>query len=87
MTYMTKIMLSGIAINTGYFDKTNDKLLGKAKQYTVDMVIFTCLNFHEFPILRLFTKFRIREFSFFFSSAFIIIIFAIFLNSRICPPR
>ena len=31
---------------------------------TVDLVIFACLNFREFLILGLFTKFRIREFSF-----------------------
>ena len=54
---------------------------------TVDLVIFTCLNFREFLILGLFMKLRIREFSFFFSSAIIIIIFARFLNSRYCPPR
>ena len=46
-----------------------------------------CLNFREFPILGLFTKFRIREFSFFPSSAIIIIIFTRFLNWRICPFR
>ena len=55
--------------------------------YTVDLVIFACLNFREFLILRLFTKFRIREFSFFFSGSNIMIIFARFLNSRVCPPR
>ena len=33
---------------------------------TVDLVIFACSNFREFLILRLFTKFRIREFSFSF---------------------
>ena len=48
---------------------------------TVDPAIFPCLNLHEFPILRLFTKFRIREFSFCFSSAVIIIIILEFLNS------
>ena len=53
--------------------------------YTVDQVIFACLNFREFLILGPFTKFKIREFSFFFSSSIIIIIFARFLNSRICP--
>ena len=36
--------------------------------YTVDLVILACLNFREFMILGLFTKFRIREFLFFFSS-------------------
>ena len=55
--------------------------------YTVDLVIFASLNFREFLILGLFTKFRIREFTFFFSSVIIIIIFARFLNSRIRPAR
>ena len=55
--------------------------------YTVDLVIFACLNFREFLILGLYKKFRIREFSFLFSSAIIIIISAKFLNSRVCPPR
>ena len=45
---------------------------------TVDLVIFVCLNICEFLIL-------ICDFLFFFSSAIIIIIFARFLNSRICP--
>ena len=52
---------------------------------TVDLVIFACLNFREFLILELFTIFLFREFSFFFSSAIIKIIFARFLNWRICP--
>ena len=54
----------------------------------VDLVIFVCLNFRGFVILGLLTKFRIREFHFtlFFSSAVIIISFARFSNSRICPP-
>ena len=52
--------------------------------YTVDLVIFACLHF---LILGLFTKFRVGEFSCSFSSAIIIIIFARFFNSRICPPR
>ena len=43
-------------------------------QYSVDLVIFACLNFREFMILGLFTKFRIREFSIFFSSAIVLII-------------
>ena len=55
--------------------------------HTVDLVIFACLNYREFFILGLFAKVRIRELSFFSSSAIIIIIFARFLNSRICPPR
>ena len=53
---------------------------------TVDlviMVIFAIFNFREFPNFQVFTKFRIREFSFFFSSGIIIIIYARFLNSRI----
>ena len=54
---------------------------------TVDLVIFACLNFREFLILGLFPKFRIREFSSFLNSAFIIIIFGRYLNSQICPPR
>ena len=45
---------------------------------TVDLEIFACLNFREFLIFGLFTKFRIREFSFFFSSAIMIIISARF---------
>ena len=53
------------------------------KFYTVDLVIFACLNFRKFPILGLFTKFRIGEFAFVFSSNIIRIIFARFLNSRI----
>ena len=54
------------------------------------MVIFACLIFPEFLILvgLLFTKFRTREFSFFFTNnAIIIIIFAIFLNLWISSPR
>ena len=31
---------------------------------TVALVIFACLNFRKYLILGLFTKFRIREFSF-----------------------
>ena len=54
---------------------------------TVDLVLFSSLNFREFLILGLFTNFTIREFSFFFRSAIIIIIFAGFLNSRIFLPR
>ena len=57
------------------------------EMYTVDLVILAWVNFREFQILRFFTKFKIREFSFFFSRAIIIIIFARFLNSRICRPR
>ena len=53
---------------------------------TADLVNFACLNFREFTIWRFFTKFRIREFVFFSSSA-IIIIFARSLILRVCPPR
>ena len=52
---------------------------------SVNLIIFACLNFREFLILGLLTKFRIREFPFFFCSAIIIIIFARFLISRISP--
>ena len=38
------------------------------KLTTVDLVIFACVNFQDFPILGLFTKFRIRDLAFFFSS-------------------
>ena len=54
---------------------------------TVNLVIFACFNFREFPILGLFTKFRIRDFSFVLRGAIIKINFARFLNSRIYPPR
>ena len=54
---------------------------------TVDPIIFACLNCREFLVLGLFTKFRIREFLFFFSSAIIIIFFARFLNWRKLKPR
>ena len=50
------------------------------KSNTVDLVIFACLNFHDFQILGLFPNFGIREFSLFSNSAFIIIIFPRFLN-------
>ena len=46
----------------------------------VHVLIFACLNFRGFLILGLFTKLKIREFSFFFSSAIIIIIFVTFFN-------
>ena len=55
--------------------------------YTIDLVIFACLNFHEFPILGLLTKFRIREFSFFFSSAIIKMFSQDSWNLWICPPH
>ena len=47
-------------------------IIGHMINYTVDLVIFVCLTFREFPISGLFTKFRIREFTFFFSCAIII---------------
>ena len=40
-------------------------MLRASDLYTADLVIFVCLNFREFLLLALFTKFRIREFSFF----------------------
>ena len=49
----------------------------KALLGTVDLM-FARLNFREFLIFGLFTKFRIRKFSFFFCSA---IMKTIFLNS------
>ena len=54
---------------------------------TVDLVIFTCLNFRNIFILGLFAKLRSCQFFFFFSSSIMIIIFARFLNLRIWPPR
>ena len=65
----------------------NNNLPSGVARNTVYLVILACLNFREFLILRLFTKFRILEFSFFFSRTILIILFARFLNSRICPPR
>ena len=44
--------------------------------HTVDLAIFACLYFRESLILGLVTEFGIREFSFDFSSALPIIIFA-----------
>ena len=48
---------------------------------------FRVFQFSRISDFGLFTKFRIREFSFFFSSAIIIKNFAGFLNSRICLRR
>ena len=62
-------------------------LVGSTVCCTVDLVIFACLHFRELLILGLFAKFGIREFTFSISSDIIIIIFARFLHSRICPPR
>ena len=55
--------------------------------YTVNLIILACLIFSWLSDFGTFTKLRIREFSFFFSSAIIKIIFAIFLNSRFFLPR
>ena len=55
--------------------------------YTVDLVIFACVNFRQFPIFGFLTGLRIRKFPFFFSSAIIKIIFARFFNSLIYTPR
>ena len=71
-------------INMYFCDKINNYLHNLV---TVDLVFFACLNFCEFLILGLITKFRICEFSLFFSSAIIIIIFARFLNSRKLKPH
>ena len=57
------------------------------KTYTVDLVIFACLNFPEFVIFgtsREVYDSRIINFDD-ISSIIIIILFAKFLNSRICP--
>ena len=59
----------------------------EVKANTVDLVIFAGLYFREFLIWGFFTKFKINESSFFFNNAIIIIIFARFMNSKICPPR
>ena len=57
------------------------------KRYTVDLVIFECLYFQEFLIFVLITKFRISEFSFFFSSSIMLRIFVRFFDLRIWPHR
>ena len=54
---------------------------------TVDPVIFACLDFREFVILGLFAMSRIRKLSISMIGSTIRIIFARFLNSRICAPR
>ena len=55
--------------------------------YTVDLVIFACLNFHEFAIVRFFKKSRFREFSIsMIGSAIKIKKNCDILNSRIFPP-
>ena len=44
MTYITKIILSGIAIiNTGYFDNKNDKLLLKIKLKGIAKITKGCI--------------------------------------------
>ena len=55
-------------------------------QYNTCLLILACFNIRESLIVVLLT-FKIREFLFFFSSAIITIIFASFLNLRICPFR
>ena len=55
--------------------------------YIVDLVIIACLNFHEFLILRLFTRLGIRKLSFFLCRTIIKIIFVRLLSSRICLSR
>ena len=59
---------------TGILQQHAHLIIGYKRNYTVNLVIFTCLNFREFLILGLFTKFRIREFIFSVRSAIIIII-------------
>ena len=75
----SSITSSAEIAETYYYLTLNDNI--------VDLVIFSCLNFREFLFLGHFTKFRIREFSFFLSIAIIMIIFAGFSNSRIFPSR
>ena len=71
----------GFQLKNAMIRPTNNTLFEKhTVDHTVDLVIFARLHFREFLFLGLFTKLRIREFSFFFTSA-IIITFAIFLNS------
>ena len=56
--------------------------------HIVDLVIFACLDFREFVLLRHSAMSRIRALSILMiGSAIIIIIFARFLNSRIFRPR
>ena len=75
--------------NKDYIDNDKDVIMeltdGIVRDlvYTVDLVIFACLNFREFLILGLFTKLWIRRY--FFSSAIIVIIFARFFNSQMLP--
>ena len=54
--------------------------------YTVDLVIFACLDFYELMILRLFVMSRICELLMSMIGGTIIIIFVRLLNSRIFPP-
>ena len=78
-----------ISVNIFIRINSNKSFTRTEREYvdTVDLVILACLNFREFLILGLFAKFRIREFLFFFNNAILIIIFARFLNSRICSTR
>ena len=41
-----------------------DCIGGQHNYYTVNRVIIACLDFRKFVILKLYTKFRIRQFSF-----------------------
>ena len=51
------------------------QILIPVRKKTVNLAIFACLNVREFFIWGLFTRFRIREFSCFFYSILIIILF------------
>ena len=62
-------------------------LKGERAGHWLNLVIFTSLDFREFVILGLFSMSRIRELSISMKISTIIIIFARFLYSRICPPR
>ena len=63
------------------------QIIASKNIYTVGPLIFACLNFRNFFILGLFTKYRNLEFSFFFSSAIIKLIFKRFLYLQIYHPR
>ena len=56
------------------------------KIYTVDLVIFACLDFYAFIILRLFVMSRICELLMSMIGGTIITTFVRLLNSRISPP-
>ena len=55
-------------------------------KYTVKLVIFAGLNFREFAILGLLRGLELVNYRM-IGSPNIIIIFARFLNLRMCPPR